>query len=159
MATSTLPRKLNITSWIMQGLAAIVFLAMGALPKLTGDPYAVQIFEKVGMGDAGMYATGVAELLAAVMLLIPKTNWIGAGLGALVMLGAIGSHLFTNLGIVPEFINPDTQAVESNPMLFPFALLMLGLCLGVFALRKLHPASRGGVSESETPEAATPATE
>ena len=141
MAASTLPKKLNITGWIMQGIAAIVFVGMGALPKLTGQYMPEQIFEKVGMGEAGMYATGVAELLAGVMILLPRTNWIGAGLGALVMLGAIGSHVFTGLGMSPSFINPKTGATESGAMLFPMALLLLGLCLGVIALRRLHPSA------------------
>lgn len=150
MANTSLPKKLDITSWIMQGLVAIVLLAMGALPKLTGDTYAVQIFEQVGLGDAGRYATGIAELAAGVLILLPKTNWMGAGLGAMVMLGAIGSHL-TKLGIVVEFNGAD-GAIEKNPMLFPMALLVLGLCLGVFALRKLHPAnSGGGMNEVEAP--------
>lgn len=141
MAASSLPKKLNITSWIMQGITAIVFLGMGALPKLTGQYMPEQIFEKVGMGAVGMYGTGVAELLAGVLILLPRTNWIGAALGAMVMLGAIGSHLFTGLGISPTFINPNSGETESGAMLFPFALLLLGLCLGVFALRRLHPAA------------------
>jgi uncharacterized membrane protein YphA (DoxX/SURF4 family) len=157
MAASSLPKGLDITSWIMQGLASIVFLVMGAVPKLTGDPSAVQIFEKVGLGDAGMYATGVAELAAGVLILLPRTNWIGAGLGAMVMLGAIGSHLFTGLGIVPRFVNPETQAIEPNPMLFPFALLLLGLCLGVVALRRLHPSATASPAGDGDDDAASPA--
>lgn len=148
MANASLPKTLNVISWVMQGIVAIIFLAMGALPKLTGDPYAVQIFEQVGLGDAGRYATGVAELIAGALILIPKTNWIGAALGALVMLGALGSHL-TKLGVVVKFTNPDTGAIESNPMLFPIALLLLGLCLGVFSLRKLHPGSMADAGASD----------
>ncbi|MCB9837787.1 MAG: DoxX family protein [Phycisphaeraceae bacterium] len=152
MTGAALPKPLNITSWIMQSVAAIVFLAMGAFPKLTADPYAVQLFEKVGLGEPGMYATGVAEFLAGVLILIPRTNWMGAALGALIMLGAMGSHLFTKLGMVPKFVNPQTQAVESNPLLFPFAMLLFGLCLGVVALRRLHPASAPAPqTESEPP--------
>ena len=153
MANAALPKKLDITSWIMQGLVAIVFLAQGALPKLTGNDYSSQLFEMVGMGDAGMYATGVAELLTGVLILLPKTNWIGAGLGVMLMVGAIGSHLFTDLGIAPVFINPETQeAEEPMQVMFPMALLLLGLCLGVFALRKLHPGSAGaGSAETEAP--------
>ncbi len=154
MANTSLPKKLNITSWIMQGLVAIVFIAMGAIPKLTGQYMPEQIFEQVGLGSAGMYATGVAELAVGILILLPKTNWIGAALGVLVMLGAIGSHLFTDLGISPVFINPETQAEEPMPILFPMALLMMGLCLGVFALRKLHPASAGdsaAVIEADAP--------
>ena len=151
MQASALPKNLDITAWVMQGIVAIVFLAMGALPKLAGQYMPEQVFEQVGMGSAGMYATGIAELLAGILILIPRTNWIGAGLGAVVMVGAVGSHLFTDLGIRPEFFNPDTGETESGAMLFPMALLLLGLCLAVFSLRKLHPG--GAVAPQPAPSA------
>jgi hypothetical protein len=41
----------------------------------------------------------VAELVAAILILIPRTTWLGAGLALGVMAGAIVSHL-TILGLV-----------------------------------------------------------
>lgn len=119
-------KNTKIVSWVLRVLAAILFLfPVGAIPKLMGDPYAVQLFEKLGAGDAGRYGVAVMELIAAALLLIPKTAVYGGIFGALLMIGAIGSHL-TKLGIVVEFnIN---GVVEKNPMLFGLAVLNLLLC-------------------------------
>ena len=54
---------------------------------------------QVGLEPWGRYASGVAELFAAILLLFPRTTATGALLAAGVMIGAIGSHL-TKLGIV-----------------------------------------------------------
>jgi hypothetical protein len=47
----------------------------------------------------GRIGSGVAELIAAILILIPPTTWLGAGLALAVMVGAIFSHL-TVLGVV-----------------------------------------------------------
>ncbi len=48
--------------------------------------------------------TGVAELVTALLLLIPVTRRLGAISGLLVLVGAIGFHLSPWLGIAPEGI-------------------------------------------------------
>lgn len=48
--------------------------------------------------------TGVAELVTALLLLIPVTRRSGALSGMLVLIGAIGFHLSPWLGIAPEGI-------------------------------------------------------
>jgi len=47
----------------------------------------------------GGYAVGTVELIAALMLLIPKSRSIGAIISVLVLSGAIFFHLFTPLGV------------------------------------------------------------
>jgi putative oxidoreductase len=42
--------------------------------------------------------TGVIELIASILLLVPRATWLGAGLGFATMSGAIFFHL-TTLGI------------------------------------------------------------
>ena len=66
--------------------------------KFTGAPESIYIFEQVGMEPFGRYASGIAELIASILLLIPRTTWLGATLALGVMAGAIMSHL-TVLGI------------------------------------------------------------
>jgi len=78
---------------------AAVILLQTLYFKFTGAEESVYIFTKVGLEPWGRYATGVAELFAAALLLFPRTVWLGAVIAAGVMLGAIGSHL-TKLGIV-----------------------------------------------------------
>ena len=64
------------------------------------------IAERSGLGFFEPHVrmmTGVAELLSAVLLLVPKTRLLGALAGTGVLLGAIGFHLSPWLGInVPE---------------------------------------------------------
>ncbi|MEO1230097.1 MAG: DoxX family protein [Myxococcota bacterium] len=66
--------------------------------KFTGAPESVHIFETIGAEPVGRYVSGLVELAAAVLLLIPAASALGAAVAAGVMVGAIGSHL-TLLGI------------------------------------------------------------
>ncbi|MGB1038199.1 MAG: DoxX family protein [Bacteroidia bacterium] len=66
--------------------------------KFSGAPESVYIFETLGLEPEGRIGSGVAELIASILLLIPKTAWAGAGLALGIISGAIMSHL-TTLGI------------------------------------------------------------
>lgn len=66
--------------------------------KFSGAPESVYIFETLGLEPHGRIGSGIAELIASILLLIPKTAWAGAGLSLGVISGAIVSHL-TELGI------------------------------------------------------------
>ena len=93
-----LSKSLTILSWILRITAAVI-LAQTLFFKFTAAPESVYIFDKVGLGAPGRIGSGIAELIAAILLLIPGTVWLGAGLALAVMGGAIMSHL-TVLGIV-----------------------------------------------------------
>ena len=67
--------------------------------KFTAHPDSVYIFETIGLEPYGRISIGLLELIASVLLLIPKTIWIGALLTIGLMGGAIIFHL-TKLGIV-----------------------------------------------------------
>jgi len=92
-----LSKPLRILDWILR-LTAAVILAQTLWFKFTAAPESVYIFDKVGLGAPGRIGSGVAELIAAILLVIPRTAWLGAGLAIAVMGGAIMSHL-TVLGI------------------------------------------------------------
>ncbi|WP_299219970.1 DoxX family membrane protein [uncultured Aquimarina sp.] len=66
--------------------------------KFTAHPDSVYIFSKVGLEPYGRIVIGIAELIAGVLILIPKTVWIGATLTLGVIGGAIFMHI-TKLGI------------------------------------------------------------
>lgn len=66
--------------------------------KFSGAPESVYIFSTLGIEPYGRIGSGIAELIAAVLILIPKTTWMGALLSLGVISGAIISHL-TILGI------------------------------------------------------------
>lgn len=110
--------SLVVVSWICR-VVAVAILVQTLYFKFTGAEESVYIFTKVGLEPWGRYATGIAELFAAVLLLLPRTAWFGAGLAAGVMLGAIASHL-TRLGIVVK---------NDGGLLFALAVIVLTAAL------------------------------
>ncbi len=66
--------------------------------KFTAHPDSVFIFSKVGLEPYGRILIGVLELIAAILILIPKSIWAGALLSLGVISGAVIMHL-TKLGI------------------------------------------------------------
>ena len=72
-----------------------------------------------GLGLIG-FGYGVAELIAAILLIAPSFPWLGAGLALGVMGGAIMSHL-TVLGIVVK---------DDGGLLFALAVIV-ALCSAV----------------------------
>jgi uncharacterized membrane protein YphA (DoxX/SURF4 family) len=66
--------------------------------KFTGAPDAVYIFTKVGMEPYGRIGIGILELIASILILVPRTIILGSLLAFGLMIGAIGMHL-TKLGI------------------------------------------------------------
>jgi uncharacterized membrane protein YphA (DoxX/SURF4 family) len=88
----------TITSWILQLIAAAI-LFQTLFFKFTGAEESRYIFAKLGLEPWGRIGSGVVELIAVVLLLIPRTTTLGALLSLGVISGAIVSHL-TKLGIV-----------------------------------------------------------
>jgi uncharacterized membrane protein YphA (DoxX/SURF4 family) len=88
----------TIIAWICRVAAALILLQT-LFFKFTAAPESVYIFTKVGLEPWGRIGSGAAELIAAILILIPRTTWLGAGLALAVMAGAIFSHL-TVLGVV-----------------------------------------------------------
>lgn len=85
------------TSWILQVVVAgILFQTL--FFKFSGAEESKHIFSALGMEPWGRYASGAAELVAVVLLLVPRTAAVGALLALGVISGAIMSHL-TKLGI------------------------------------------------------------
>jgi len=108
----------KILYWLVRIVPAIILLQT-LFFKFTGAEESIYIFETVGMEPWGRYGSGVAELIAAVCLLIPRTSWLGAGLGAGTIAGAIFFHL-TKLGI---------EVKGDGGTLFYLALAVMVCCL------------------------------
>jgi len=66
--------------------------------KFTAHPDSVYIFQKIGLEPIGRISIGILELIAGILVLIPKTVWAGALLTLGLIGGAIMLHL-TQLGI------------------------------------------------------------
>jgi putative oxidoreductase len=66
--------------------------------KFTAHPDSVFIFSKIGLEPYGRIGIGILELIAAILILIPKSIWVGSLLSIGIISGAIIMHL-TKLGI------------------------------------------------------------
>lgn len=91
------PRTRTVLDWILRLVPAAI-LAQTLFFKFSAAPESVYIFSTLGAEPWGRIASGVAELIAALLLLVPPTAPFGALLACGVMAGAIGAHL-TRLGI------------------------------------------------------------
>lgn len=92
---------LTIVSWICRIVVAIILLQT-LFFKFTGAEESRYIFSTLIGAEYeafGRIGSGVIELVAAILLLIPGTAWLGAFLALGTISGAIFSHL-TKLGIV-----------------------------------------------------------
>jgi hypothetical protein len=94
---STLTLGAKRLSWTLQLVVAAI-LAQTLFFKFTAAPESVYIFTTLGMEPWGRIGSGVAELLAVILLLVPATAALGALVAIGVILGALGAHL-TKLGI------------------------------------------------------------
>lgn len=90
----------NPLRWLLRIMAAGI-LAQTLFFKFSAAPESVYIFSTLGLEPWGRIGSGVAELIAAAMLITPRLSYLGAILASGVMVGAIGSHL-TRLGIVVQ---------------------------------------------------------
>ena len=93
--------KLTVISWICRVLVAII-LFQTLFFKFTGAEGSKYIFSTVLSPDLEAYGrigSGLVELIAVILLLIPGTVWLGAFLALGTISGAILSHL-AFLGIV-----------------------------------------------------------
>lgn len=112
-------------SWFFQAVAALILLQT-LFFKFTGAPESKYIFEKLGVEPWGRVGTGMAELVAAILLLWPRYAVIGATFSAALMCGAIGSHL-TKLGII---------VLGDHGLLFALAVTVFGASIIVVWLRR-----------------------
>ena len=87
----------TIGIWILRLVAAIILLQTLYF-KFSAAPESIYIFSKIGMEPWGRIGTGILELMAAVLILIPATTVAGSLLAIALMSGAIFFHL-TKLGV------------------------------------------------------------
>ena len=87
----------KISQWALRIIPALILLQTLYF-KFSAAPESVYIFETMGLEPYGRIGLGIVELITGILLLIPRTTWMGAVLGTGIMAGAIFSHL-TVLGI------------------------------------------------------------
>src|SRR6185503_3706454 len=115
--------KQKIISIVLRLIAAVIMLQTLYF-KFTAQPESVYIFSKVGIEPWGRVASGIAELVASVLLLLPTTIALGALVGAGIMLGALAAHVFI-LGI---------EVQGDGGQLFIYAFVVLIACVVLLAI-------------------------
>lgn len=134
--TNAISKPLTIVSWILQVGVAFT-LGQTLFFKFTGSPESVAMFELLGAEPFGRYAAGSLELIAVVLLLIPRTAAVGATVSLVAITGAIGAHL-TKLGISIDAEALGNPALEplNGPSLFGMAIGVLVASLVILFIRR-----------------------
>lgn len=91
--------------WVLRLIVAYILLQTLSF-KFGAKPESVYIFTTVGMEPWGRIGSGIVELIASVLILIPRTTALGAAMAIGTMSGALFFHL-TTLGI--EVMNDGGQ--------------------------------------------------
>lgn len=111
-------KQKSIAIWLLKLIAAIILLQT-LFFKFSAAPVSVYIFSELGMEPWGRIGTGILELIASVLLLIPATTLYGAILSLGLMSGAVFFHL-TKLGI---------EVQNDSGKLFMMALIVIAICI------------------------------
>ena len=115
-------KQQNILIWIVRWITAIILLQT-LFFKFSAAPVSIYIFSELGMEPWGRIGTGILELIASILILIPRTTVYGAIIGLGLMAGALFFH-FTKLGIVVQ---------NDSGKLFVLALIVFISCLILIA--------------------------
>lgn len=120
-------RAIAALSWALRLLVAgILFQTL--FFKFTGAKESVYIFQTLGMEPWGRIGSGVVELIAGILILLPAGVALGAMLAMATMTGALAAHL-TRLGLIVE---------GDGGLLFGLALTVM---VGSIALLSIHRRS------------------
>ncbi len=113
-----MPTSKLIFTWILR-LIAVFLMVQSLFFKFSAAPESVYIFSTLNMEPWGRIGTGVVELIASALILVPRTTWLGGLIGAGTMSGAIFFHL-TTLGV---------EVKEDGGQLFIYAVITFVSCV------------------------------
>jgi uncharacterized membrane protein YphA (DoxX/SURF4 family) len=117
--------KTSTTLWILR-LTASAILLQTLFFKFSGAEESIYIFSTLGLEPYGRIGSGIVELIAALLIMIPRTTLLGALLGIGVMIGAILSHLLV-LGI---------EIKNDGGLLFTLAIIVFLCCVALIYWNK-----------------------
>lgn len=112
-------------NWIIK-LVPVIIMLQTLYFKFSAAPESVYIFSKIGMEPYGRIGIGVLELIASILILIPRTTSYGAVLGLGLMLGAIKFHI-TELGI---------EVQNDGGKLFYLAVIVAVFCVLLIVIHR-----------------------
>jgi len=110
----------------------IIFTTIAEWMKTVGLGFMASAFAAYGA-----IAVGLSELLASILLIVPKTRRLGALLGLGIISGAIFFHLFTPLG-VKRIVNTETQATDGGVLFYMACGVFISCVLILLFSRKFE---------------------
>lgn len=106
-------------------IISIIVLVQASYYKLIGHHESVYLFTFLEVEPYGRITIGGLELLASILLIIPRTALYGSIIGVSIMVGAIISHVFiTDLEI------------PNGTTLFILAVIVFLCCFFILFMRK-----------------------
>jgi uncharacterized membrane protein YphA (DoxX/SURF4 family) len=124
--------KINFT---LRLIVAIILL-QSLYFKFTGHPEAVHIFSTLGVEPWGRIGLGIIELLTGLALLLPVTKIYASFITIGLMAGAIGTHLFTAVGIVVQWQNHSDSGQLFSMAVSAFVLSLISIYIDCKANKK-----------------------
>ena len=120
-------QSLIALSWLLQLVVAVILLQT-LFYKFTGAEESVFIFTTLGAEPWGRIGSGLVELVASILLFLPRTAVYGALTALGTMAGAIVSHLVF-LGI---------EIREDGGLLFTLAVLVFAASGAIVTIRRVE---------------------
>jgi len=111
----------TIALYGLQMLVGLVALAAG-YAKLTGMGFIAEPFAMIGLGQTFLMIAGIAEIVAGLFLLFPRSGVLGALLLTSVMVGTMGAslgHAISNRGDQAVAGQTYRTAVQADVMVKP----------------------------------------
>ena len=112
-------RKYRTVEMLLRIVTAVILIQTLHF-KFSGHPGAVHIFSVIGMEPWGRFGIGVIELIAGVLFFLPNLWKTATVITSGLMIGAIGLHLFTSLGVVVKY-----NGISDGGQLFAMAVTAL----------------------------------
>src|SRR5882757_10169940 len=113
----------TIASWALRLIAAVILLQT-LFFKFSGARESVYIFTTLGLEPWGRIGSGVVELIASILLLLPQTVVFGAVMSLGVISGAIFFHL-TKLGIALPLVDDHGELFALAVIVFVCSAVVL----------------------------------
>jgi uncharacterized membrane protein YphA (DoxX/SURF4 family) len=85
----------KVAVWTLRVILGVAFLYVG-MTKLTGTGNTVEYFAAIGWGQWFRYATGLADVVGAVLLFVPGWTFTGA----IVLFCSVGSGALISLTVL-----------------------------------------------------------
>jgi len=142
---------MSVFRWILAIILAVFFVFMGSQKLIAPSPVFqyLAVHSGISLFEPGVrMATGLAEISAAILIILPRTRAYGALLALAVLGGALTFHFSPWLGInAPVAFSEACQAAQNcdftsdssyvkSPMLFAMALSFFLASLGLLFVER-----------------------